>query len=86
MASAPAAEPTPESDNTPTSEPSGEPEPENTPTSEPSLGEPEPLAESLVTPAQDILIPTALLCLLIIAGEWFCSKVKFNFGFTQCQH
>ena len=43
------------------------PEPENTPVSE-STGEPEPLAEALVTPAHSILIPTLLLCLLIITG------------------
>ena len=50
------------------------PEPENTPVSE-STGEPEPLAEALVTPAHSILIPTLLLCLLIITGK----LIKLNY-------
>ena len=44
------------------------PEPEYTPVNE-CTGEPEPVAEALVTPAHSILIPTLLLCLLIITGK-----------------
>ena len=43
------------------------PEPEYTPVNE-STGEPEPVAEALATLAHSILIPTLLLCLLIITG------------------